>query len=65
MPFGLYFDKLEHVDPFFLMLSLPNREVVKKRTFYDQADRKRLPPHPPYSQLLVIFFCCVFFYLRL
>ena len=30
MPFGLYFDKLEHVDPFFLMLSLPNREVVKK-----------------------------------
>ena len=31
MPFGLYFDKLEHVDPFFLMLSLPNREVVKKK----------------------------------
>ena len=32
-------------------------EVVKKRIFYNQADRKRLPPpSPPYGQLFVNFF---------
>ena len=36
----------------------------KKRIFYGQADRKRLPTPPPYGQLLVKFFRC-FFYLRL
>ena len=46
MPFGPYFDKFGHFDPIFLMLSLPNREIVEKRTFYDHADRKRLPPTP-------------------
>ena len=32
------------------------REVVKKkRSFYCQADRKGLPPPPPYGQGVVIF----------
>ena len=47
MPFGPYFDKFGHFDPIFLMLSLPNREIVEKRTFYNHADRKRLPPPLP------------------
>ena len=40
-----------------------HREGVKKRIFYGQADRQRLPPHPPtptptppYGQLFVNFF---------
>ena len=32
------------------------RRQRKKRIFYGQADRKRLPHPPPYGQLFVIFF---------
>ena len=47
---------------FFLRLLLGRRQ--KKRIFYGQADRKRLPHPPSYGQLFVKFFWCVF-YLRL
>ena len=38
------------------------REGIKKRIFYGQADRKRLPPSPPpsYGHLFVNFFLVYF-----
>ena len=41
--------------PMMLYFLFHQRGVIKKRSFYGQADRKGLPP-PPYGQGVVIFF---------